>query len=176
MCAANSPSGYAECWGDGSEGQIGDWDYLLRSFPTALYGLTGPEQIAVGNDTACAIKSGAAYCWGSNWKGQQGSGDYNYYSYPYPVSGLSSNVTQIAPSARGYTTCAVVNGGAKCWGDNQYGQIGNGTITELQSQAPRLSRGSERLPGSQKLLPVILIPARWLMTPLSAGETMESAS
>lgn len=47
---------------------------------------------------------------------------------PVTVSGLSSGVSKVTAGA--YHTCALLNdGSARCWGDNQYGELGNGTNT-----------------------------------------------
>jgi alpha-tubulin suppressor-like RCC1 family protein len=48
-----------------------------------------------------------------------------------PASALTT-ATQIAPGGR--TSCAILTGGnAYCWGDNTYGQIGDGTTTARTS-------------------------------------------
>jgi alpha-tubulin suppressor-like RCC1 family protein len=59
-------------------------------------------------------------------------------SVPVPVLGLTSNVTAIAAGKE--HTCAVVNGGVQCWGDNYYGELGDGSTTHRHS--PVLMVGS----------------------------------
>jgi trimeric autotransporter adhesin len=63
---------------------------------------------------------------GANGDGQVGDGTLSFgQPTPVPVSGLTSGVTAI--DGGGYHTCAIVNGGAQCWGDNLDAQIGDGT-------------------------------------------------
>jgi len=86
-------------------------------------------QISAGGQTTCAVTTaGAAKCWGYNLYGQLGNGT-NFGSYtPVQVTGLSTGVVSLAAS--GYHACAVVSSGAvKCWGHNNQGQLGNGTVT-----------------------------------------------
>jgi alpha-tubulin suppressor-like RCC1 family protein len=72
------------------------------------------------------FKNGAAECWGSNEYGQLGNGlDENEYFYPVQVSQISD----FAYIAAGWAnTCGQrVNGSVYCWGNNEEGQIGDGT-------------------------------------------------
>ncbi len=88
--------------------------------------------VATGWYHTCAIlaqppaTSGQLRCWGANDQGQLGREDRLYQDSPVPVdvAGLASGVTQV--SAGAYTTCAIQNGAAYCWGRNSEGQVGAG--------------------------------------------------
>ncbi|MCC5952399.1 MAG: S-layer homology domain-containing protein [Acidimicrobiia bacterium] len=123
-------SGGVQCWGSNGNGQLGDDSTTLRQSPVAADGLaTGVTTVAVGRNHSCAVQSGAALCWGSNSDGQLGDdSDVNQRDVPTAVVGLSSGVTDINGGTR--HTCAVVNGGAQCWGEGRFGAIGDGTDTD----------------------------------------------
>jgi hypothetical protein len=91
-------------------------------------GISGPATIAAGEYHTCAIANGGVQCWGDNEYGQLGNNSTALYSViPVQVQGLMSGITAIAA---GYNhSCAVVNGGVRCWGYNYDGQLGNNSIT-----------------------------------------------
>jgi alpha-tubulin suppressor-like RCC1 family protein len=86
------------------------------------------RSVAAGGLHSCAVTSaGAAMCWGFNGSGQLGDGTTEQRSRPAPVVGLTAGV--LAVTAGAAHTCALLEGGAvKCWGDNAFGRLGDGTI------------------------------------------------
>ncbi len=144
-----SPEGAVFCWGDDANGQLGNGPGGSSQIPARVLGVGGTgflqniTQVSVGSSHSCAIESdGNAFCWGGDASGQLGNGGASAGSQtPVQVlrgtqAGTSSflqNLTQI--SAGLAHSCAVISdGSAFCWGDDSFGQLGNGT--ENESQAP----------------------------------------
>jgi alpha-tubulin suppressor-like RCC1 family protein len=83
--------------------------------------------IAAGQNTTCGLTTaGAAYCWGSNTSGERGDGTYGTsISTPTAVAGghVFAGLTVGFQLTCGWTTA----GAAYCWGNNYFGQSGDGT-------------------------------------------------
>ena len=122
-CAVTS-SGGVKCWGAG----YASGSTTPTSTPVDVAGLAGGvTAIVAGRDQTCVRTSvGGVKCWGWNINGQLGNGTTTYSYTPVDVVGLTSGARSIAAGAS--FTCAVTSGGgAKCWGWNVSGQLGNGS-------------------------------------------------
>ncbi|MEM7130572.1 MAG: C13 family peptidase [Chloroflexota bacterium] len=131
-CALTS-SGSVQCWGYNGSVRGNDSPPTRSLTPVEISGLSnGTISIAVGSRHTCVLgSSGGVQCWGENSFGQLGNGSVSfdvYRSTPVPVNGLSSGVTAIS-AGPSYTCALTSNGGVQCWGDNRFGQLGDGSTT-----------------------------------------------
>jgi GH25 family lysozyme M1 (1,4-beta-N-acetylmuramidase)/alpha-tubulin suppressor-like RCC1 family protein len=130
-----SAAGGVICWGDDSLDQLGRAD--PGPGPAAVEGLTaGVSQVSAGGIHTCARRDdGGVVCWGDGSEGQLGQGSDEDSPRPVAVQGLPGPVAEI--SAGGYHTCArMTDGGIRCWGENRYGQLGDGTRTARTTAVP----------------------------------------
>jgi alpha-tubulin suppressor-like RCC1 family protein len=157
-CAQLS-SGYMVCWGKNNYGQLGDGTTNMSGYPVYVEGVYAVTGISVGNEHSCAIlKTGNMQCWGHNELGQLGDGG----SDPHPIPGSvvistspKQNLYPVTDIAIGYIhACAKMddglgNTGIQCWGDNRWGQLGDGEF-EDKSDLPTavLANGNVSTPLS----------------------------
>lgn len=125
-CAV-TPQGALACWGKNEFGQLGDGTRKDRTKPTAVPGLgRGVAAVSAGFRHTCALMAGGSVkCWGLNDAGQLGTGTKQDSPLPADVVGLPARVRAL--SAGWKHTCVLADDEALyCWGDNEFGQIGNG--------------------------------------------------
>ncbi len=129
-CALTTTGGVM-CWGDNTYGQLGDGTTTRHITPVDVVGLSSRvTALASGEDHTCVLTaSGGVECWGWNIYGQLGDGTTTDRSTPVDVIGLSSGVTALT-AGHGHTCALTASGGAKCWGSNLYGQLGDGTTED----------------------------------------------
>jgi len=128
----------AYCWGHNYSGSLGNSSYSSSSFPVpvnnsnALLGRTIKSITAGGFGNTCAVASdNRAYCWGNNQIGAVGDKTYINRNEPVAVdtSGVLYNLGITSISAGEYHTCAISSdNNAYCWGYNQTGQLGSGSV------------------------------------------------
>jgi alpha-tubulin suppressor-like RCC1 family protein len=136
-------NGTLQCWGYNSNGELGRAGgggtftsargpvcrNSVSSCPSLNDQLQSVTQATIGDEHACALAGGAVVCWGNNTYGQLGNGTTSPQNYAANGPALSPAPTLVV--AGGYHTCAILaDRTVACWGDNEYGQLGNGTMTD----------------------------------------------
>lgn len=126
----------AFCWGYNNKGQLGDRTFTQRLTPVRVTGgLRFRHVVPDGLHTCGVTTESRAFCWGFNTDGQLGDGTTIQHRNPAPVAGgLSFRQVGTAATQAGSwhaVTCGVTTDNrAYCWGDNDFGQLGDGTVTK----------------------------------------------
>jgi alpha-tubulin suppressor-like RCC1 family protein len=153
-------SGDVDCWGYGEDGELGDGVTYTgqnpgSAMPVPVLGvggdglLSGVARLTSGRYGYCAVlNSGGVDCWGSGAEGELGNGVVyaggdSGSATPVQVVGVGgtgvltgvTNVVSEFAGNQGY--CALLSSGrVDCWGAGQYGQLGNGTTYDANSNPP----------------------------------------
>ncbi|MGM7677739.1 RCC1 domain-containing protein [Microbacterium sp. A94] len=152
---ALTADGTAYAWGSNDRSQLGNDQHTESSVPVLVQIPDGVRftQVSAGNRHSVAVdEDGTAYAWGLNADGQLGNDATTNSSVPVQVQ-IPDEVTVAQVSAGTAHSVAVdVDGTAYAWGNNEYGQLGNGA-------------SSRRVP-----VPVqVQMPAKVTVTQVSAG-------
>jgi alpha-tubulin suppressor-like RCC1 family protein len=142
---------HVDCWGANRSGQLGfgtfdsndhlparnllDWvtdtEDADAGVDAASKGHDVPVQVAVGRQHACAVLgSGRVYCWGNAGAGRLLGTALKadaVHGTPTRIDGFGGPAVALA--AGGSSMCALLRSGAvECWGANDRGQLGNGSV------------------------------------------------
>ena len=142
MCARKT-DGTLWCWGYNLAGQLGDGTTSVGFSPVQVAALgTSVAEVAASGSHTCARKTdGTLWCWGDNSNGQLGDGTKTNSSSPMQVVAAGTNLAEV--TAGGSYTCArKTDGTLWCWGDNNNGQLGDGTTLSPWTLPKRLSLGA----------------------------------
>jgi alpha-tubulin suppressor-like RCC1 family protein len=142
--------GSLSCWGYNSDGEVGDGTTTPRYSPVSVSLPSAAIDVSQNNGHTCAVvKKGQVYCWGDGLDGDLGTGNTNQQNSPVKVKGLPGAAVQVVagagpdyPPGPGGSTCALMASGAVyCWGDNTYGELGNGSSVPYSLTPVQVSLG-----------------------------------
>ena len=133
-CAVDA-SGDVHCWGQNYLADLqGSYQEKYKLSPWKVPGISFADAVDVGGSHACARKTNnTVLCWGWDGSGQVGDGGdiepNDFQNTPTQVSGLTNAADIFLGDQH---SCVVTPGGAaaKCWGDSEYGQLGEPIPTD----------------------------------------------
>jgi alpha-tubulin suppressor-like RCC1 family protein len=127
--------------GSGDYGVLGTGSTTSSSTPVPVVGLPSTARVTAltssWEGSGALLSNGAYYNWGYNAAGQLGNGTNVNSAVPVPVT-LPAAVRQVfqggSGAKNGQTVAILVNGSVWAWGNNDRGQLGNGT--RMSSDVP----------------------------------------
>ena len=139
-----------KCWGSGVYGRLGYGDTTSRGTTPGSMGDSlaavdlgtgrSARMITAGAQHTCAmLDNNSVKCWGRGVNGQLGYGNTqtrgdepNEMGDSAAAIGLGAGRSARAIAAGANHTCALLdNETVKCWGDNSYGQLGQGNLLAI---------------------------------------------
>jgi hypothetical protein len=157
-------------WGWNSQGQLGHdtsgqncpgvlSGTTCSAVPIPVLGISHPLTVTGGGFFSLAVMPDhTVMAWGSNKYGQLGNGSYANQPSPVAVSAVLSHVVQL--SAGWFHAVALTDDGhVWTWGDNAFGEIGNGVTSSqgisIPVEVPDLNNivavsGGDSFTGAQK--------------------------
>lgn len=125
------------CWGWNKQGQVAPNAPERVFTPTIIEGIDDAVGLAAGNRHTCALHAdGGVSCWGDNEFGQLGVGAAALVTSATPVQ-VDDLPSAIQVSAgHGHSCALLADGTVSCWGNNQHGQLGDGTHLNRREAAP----------------------------------------
>jgi alpha-tubulin suppressor-like RCC1 family protein len=127
--------GLAYCWGGNDKGQLGNGTSRINvgyTSPVAVIGGHHFRHVTTGYEHSCGVTvEDRVYCWGQNFFGQLGNGTSGSDHFQFETPTLVAGGRRFRQVRAGYShTCAItLSNVAFCWGENNYGQLGDGTTT-----------------------------------------------
>jgi len=141
---SDNTKGDVACWGGNWAGQLGEASRIDSGSAATVWLGSGryAVDVAAGEAHSCAaLDDGSLKCWGSNTDYQLGSGTVpGGQSLPQdeltPILVNLGTQKVVGVSAGSLHTCAIMeNGGVRCWGDNEFGQLGDGSFNDVNDSS-----------------------------------------
>ena len=129
-------------WGSNAHGKLGDNTQVSKSSPvqTIAYGANW-KQVSCGYNTAAIKTDGTLWTWGYNANGELGDNTIAKKSSPVQTTAYGTNWKQVSSAV---TSMAAIktDGTLWTWGKNNYGQLGDNTITNRSSPVQTVAFGT----------------------------------
>ena len=140
----------AWAWGANAYGELGNGTTTNSSVAVSVSGLpNGATKIAAGARHSFAIQpDGSVVAWGRDAAGELGNGGTANSSTPVAVSGLGAGsgvvalaggappISSTSPSGDGHSMALKSDGTVVGWGNNNSGEVGNGTASTTDVLTP----------------------------------------
>jgi alpha-tubulin suppressor-like RCC1 family protein len=123
-------------WGRNDVGQLGDGTVIQRDSPVHIPISSNWTTVAAGGSHTVAVQSDAdIFAWGSNEFGQLGDGTASTERL-VPTNIDENAIRWVSASTQGNFTVAIrADGSMWAWGENQFGQLGDGTTVDREFAA-----------------------------------------
>jgi alpha-tubulin suppressor-like RCC1 family protein len=126
-----STTGGLLAWGDGQSGQLGDGTTKSSDVPRKVKLPAGTTVTSVRGGCLFSLaltSKGRVLAWGSNEEGQLGNGTTTSTDHPVSVKIPKGVKVTVVRAGCAFGLALTSTGRVLAWGDNAFGQLGNGTV------------------------------------------------
>ena len=165
--------GSVGCWGSNDFGQLGDGTGASSRTIVVVPGLSNAIAVSAGWAHTCALlQDQTVRCWGWNVSGQVGNGTTANALTPVAVVGLAG-ASAVTAGWWQHSCARLTDGNVRCWGQNQWGQLGNGTTA---SSATPVSMPTTDITWASSNPSVATIDSTGLASAIASGNTTITAT
>ncbi len=135
------------CWGKGDNGRLGDGDTSSHStgIPTLTSNGNAYKDISVGDKHSCGVRmnDSRVLCWGIGDNGRLGDGNVSSHDIGSPNL-VNDSSAYFSVSADSSYSCGIRANDSRvlCWGNGNYGKLGDGNISNHDVGNPNLVNDS----------------------------------
>ncbi len=123
-------------WGGNTSGQLGNGSTVNVAAPVQIGTASTWSYVAAGSDFSLAIDSNSAlWTWGDNTVGQLGNGSTSA-AVTIPAQISTGTTWSYAAAGSDFSLAVNSSGALLAWGDNTFGQLGNGTTSTIPGTTP----------------------------------------
>jgi alpha-tubulin suppressor-like RCC1 family protein len=141
-CVIMKTTNGVRCWGHNGYGELGNGDVSgsVLVAPPAADVLVNVSTVSCGAHFTCVRMqaSSGVRCWGGGYHGQLGNGRLDNLYAP-PDADVITGVAFLAAGTDHVCVILQATSGVRCWGGNDYGELGNGRSDGLWSPVPPIA-------------------------------------